>query len=321
MHVSRHTPGHLLTLAFLAAFSCVLTCLGLVARAQGKAPYAEREVSFSGGKYKISGSLRLPSSFRGKLPVVLFVASARPGEFGAGALRKLAQGLARAGIASFQYQAQDDSLHTNSGELDLLADRAVAALEGLATLPEIDPSSEFVLGHSVGGTISPYIAKKYPGVRGVILAGAVLAPVDEGILSEQRTLLAESGKSEQGIQESLNAQAKILADVRSGKIPSARMINGEPASFWRDWMSRDPLGELAKTKVPVLILQGEQDTANEADSERLQKQIEAMGPRAQLRLVPGLQRFFTSRESAQSTDTEPLTEIISRWVLKTLSSN
>src|SRR5262249_44065999 len=162
------------------------------------------------------------------------------------------------------------------------------------------------------GTIAPYVAKKYPKLRGVILAGAVLAPVDEGILSEQRMLLVNSGKSEQDIQQSLNAQAKILADVRAGKIPSTRMIKGAPAGFWRDWMSRDPLGELARAKVPVLILRGEQDSANEADSKRLQKQIAAIGPRAQLRLVPGLQRFFTSGESTQLPESAQLTEIVSR---------
>ena len=316
------TPGSQSSPWYLPALSCLFVFLPVIiftvpdAGAQANNQYVERQVSFANGQRKLSGSLYLPASLKGKVPVVLFVAGERPGELDRDALQKLARGIAAAGIATLYYQ--ESSFEPNENRLDLITEDATAALQLLGTLPEIDSSAEIVFGHSLGGTIAPYVAERYPRVRGVILAAAAVTPIDRSILSQHRISLASRGRAEKEIEEAVNSEAKILDDVRSGKIPAPRMINGAPASFWRDWMNRDPIRELAKSKVAALVLQGEQDTANEIDSERLQKQIEDLGPRAQLRVIPGVDAYFLSGQK-QSPESDQLVEIVSRWVLKTAS--
>jgi uncharacterized protein len=239
--------------------------------------------------------------------------------------RSLARGLAQAGIATLDYHEPTLRFDTKPKLLDrAVTTDAVAALRFAATLPEINSSAEFVLGYSVGGTMAPYVAQAYPRLRGVILAGAAIAPIDRSILRQRGLQLAGEGKSEKEIQDALNSQANILADVRSGKIPSSRMINGAPAAYWLDWMSRDPIGELEKLKLPVLVLQGESDAPDEADSERLQKEIEKLGPRAEVHWIPDLNRFFSPPQgkhaSAYSSVDQLATEAIAKWVDKVVGS-
>lgn len=313
---SRPFPEYVAGLGRLMARLVVITCLACGAGAQVKNSYVVRQVSFASGNRNMAGSLCLPTFQAGKVPVVVLVAGSIPGEPSHDAFPKLAHGLAEAGIASLQYHEEAKSPRRNSKVLDLARDEAVAALEFLNSVPEINRGARFLLGHSAGGTVAAYVVSASPGIRGVILAGAAVAPIDHSILMQQRIFLASEGKSDKQIEDASNSESKILADVRSGKIPADRMINGAPAGFWRDWMNRDPIGELSNSKVPALVLQDEQDSANQVDSERLQKQVEDMGPRAQLRYVTNLERYFLS---AQEQSSDHLVQIISRWILKTAS--
>lgn len=299
-------------------------CLCSISYAQDQKAYIDRELSFNSGPNQIHATLCLPAPLHGGVPVIVFVHAENPLEVSHrtdvdAVFRALAHRLAQAQIASLLYWDRG-VLDSKPRVLDRVVTRdAVAALRFAATLPEINSSAEFVFGHSVGGTMAPYVAEQYPQLRGVILSAAAVAPIDRSILRQQRLVLNAEGNSERQIQVASDSQAKILADIRSGKIPASRMISGAPASYWRDWMSRDPIGELAHSKLPVLVIQDEQDAANDTDSERLQPEIEAMGPRAQLRLLPGLDRFFVSGESTQSPESAQLTEIISRWILRIVS--
>ena len=306
----------------------VLVCLCLLPAlcAQAQLPYVERQVSFPTANTQVGAILCLPTSPDGKVAIVILMRGSGPLESDQNSgtddpFRNLARGLARVGIATLDYQEHAIRFDGKPKLLDrTVSADAIAALRFAATLPEINPSAEFVLGHSVGGTMAPYVAEAYPQLRGVILAGAAIAPIDRSILRQHGLRLAGQGKSEREIQNALNSQAKILADVRSGKLPSTRMINGAPVAYWLDWMSRDPIGELEKLKLPVLVLQGESDTPDEADSERLQKEIEKLGPRAEVHWIPDLNRYFSppqgKHSSAYSSVDQQAVESIAKWVAR-----
>lgn len=175
----------------------------------------------------------------------------------------LAQGLAAKGIATLRY---DKRTYAFKGGIDLqhftvqdeIIDDAVAALRYARSLADVDAGSVFLLGHSQGAELAPFIVQQEPSARGAILMAAPGRPLDE-ILLEQ---IAFQGRA-QGQQQKASAQisrlsAKFTA-IRNGTLPDSEMVVGAPAIYYRDLFKRDQMAALHNTKVPLLVLQGGRD--------------------------------------------------------------
>ena len=143
--------------------------------------------------------------------------------------RDLAHGLAAAGVASLRYDRRPYAFPPPADTAQITLDwevtnDAVAALQFAATIPEV--KSVFLLGHSLGGTMAPYIAERYTATRGIVLMAAASSPIDLTLAEQKRLLLQQQGKSDSEIEEAPASQNQIFADIRAGKIPATRMING-----------------------------------------------------------------------------------------------
>ena len=271
--------------------------------AQSVENYVERNVTFPSRGQEVRGTVCLPSKLAGKVPLLLLVSAVSPNDKGGKSstsylFRELSHALAGTGVGTLRYDNRAFLLPTSATRPPITVDSeftndAVAALQYAGTIPEIDSAALFILGHGMGGTLAPYLAKTSRNVRGLILAAAATEPIDHALAQQTRAELMEQGKSEHDIQEALDAQAKIFADIRSGKTPASRMIRGAPASYWLDWMSRDPIGELEKLKLPVLVLQGGKDPqVSEEDYDRLQKLLNKPGLNAQAYWFPELNHWL-----------------------------
>ena len=124
------------------------------------------------------------------------------------------------------------------------------------------------------------------------------------------------------IEEALASQNEIFADIRAGKIPATRMINGAPASYWLDWMRRDPAGGLKKSSTPILILQGGRDSqVYQADYDHFKQALQ--GKDAEFYWLANLNHLFMSVQSGPSFDyskpshvDQQVVDIIANWVKK-----
>ncbi len=159
----------------------LLACL-LLAPLSLAASLRQEPVRLDSGQGELYGSLLLPISAK-PLPVALIIAGSGPTDRNGNGpearpdtLRKLAQGLARQGIASLRYDKRGvaASLAATPDERDLSVPRYVDDAQAWARRLADDPrfSQVILIGHSEGALIASLAARDAPVSGLVSLAGS-----------------------------------------------------------------------------------------------------------------------------------------------------
>ena len=260
-----------------------------------------------GTGHPLGGFLTLPKGAQ-KPPVVLLVQGSGStdrdetiGPAGNKPFRDIALGLAARGIASLRY----DKRYFTYPELslrepyDLTIDGEVLGDVDLALdLLRKDPrvGDIWVIGHSLGGMLAPYVAQQNPDICGIISVAGTPRSLQEVIYDQNiaamdamPTLTAE--QRQQNISY-LDDQLRRIADLKDAKV-NAKYL-GIPASYWvslHKTVGRDILPGLA---IPVLALQGEADfQVSPARDFELYGEIAATGhPNIETILYPGLNHLM-----------------------------
>jgi pimeloyl-ACP methyl ester carboxylesterase len=250
----------------------------------------------------LPGTLTLPASSAGPLkhrpPIVVLGQGSgvqdRDGTVGANKfLQQLAWGLAERGIASIRYDRRAMVYPQNFyGHADLdheIVIDASSALEFAAQEPRVDGHAVFFAGHSLAAQVGPDVVARrlaeQPGsVRGLILMSGVARPLDVVIREQIETLGRRQGATEEQLAATLEAWDDTWREARDPKVLPAERIgpgDGMPASYWRDWLARDPVKTLHTLHLPVLVTRGSKDVnATHADFERLEAAAAAPGSAA-----------------------------------------
>ena len=281
----------------------------------GPAAFTERDLTFPSAGLQFPATLCLPAKLSGKVPLLVLVQGSGPQDrdetIGANKpFRDLAHGLAAQGIATLRYDKRAFAFHAsidlkNVTVKEEVIDDAVAALNFARTLPEVDPALTFVLGHSLGGTLAPFIVERVPEARGQILMAAAARPLDELIFEQISHQMKLAGKSDEEIQKEMGDLRIAFARIRSGEAPNDEIVFHAPAIYWRDLFFHDIRQALATTTAPVLILQGGKDAqVTKTDYDLLVQAVAAL-PAAQRdsHFFPNLNHLFIPVEG-ESTGQE-----------------
>ena len=215
----------------------------------------EKSVEVCTGSFKLPGTLTMPLS-EGRFPLLVLVHGSGPCDRdetvgGMKIFRDLAHGLARKGIAVLRYDKRTKvygNRSTVSGQPmnydSETTDDAVSALRLAASLPQVDSTRIFVLGHSLGGMLVPRIVQRAGAGRvagGIVLAGP--ARTMRELLTEQLAYLASvKGESETDVSAQVDGMMASL-----------------PESYREMDNSYRPLEAAAALEIPLLFLQGERD--------------------------------------------------------------
>jgi pimeloyl-ACP methyl ester carboxylesterase len=303
--------------------------------ASGKAPVPQRAIdtvppktvvetpfTVTSGTFTLPGTLTLPAnaspkrSAKGKrlqaalskkLPVALIVAGSGPTDRNgnsAGALRAqnnsnlyaiLAWQLADAGIASVRYDKRviGDNLQKvdipSTSIDDFIAD-AIAGARKLVADPRF--SKVILIGHSEGAELVLQAVNRGAPAAGIVMmsgAGRPIMPVLREQISKQLPP-TEIAKWD-------SASARYLRGEDPGDVHPGLKSLLQPANrkFMQSWAKYDPAAEIAKVKVPVLIIQGGRDIQiSEADA----RALKAAQPSAKLVVIPAANHVYR----ASSTD-------------------
>jgi dienelactone hydrolase len=224
----------------------------------------------------LRGALTMPAG-RGPFPAVVLVAGSGAHDLdetvvGNKPFRDMAEGLAKAGIASLRYDkrtfdyAQKIAVNPDFTIDDEVTDDALAALDLLAKQKQVDPRRLFVLGHSLGAQLAPRIARRDPRLAGVIMLAAPARSFLDLVAAQIRELGPRQGMSAAEIdnREKAIATEKKLLDAADPAHPpkgSFDLLPGHPVSQ-AYLLSLHGVHQIATAKaltLPMLVLQGAND--------------------------------------------------------------
>lgn len=177
----------------------------------------------------------------------------------------LARGLAERGIAVLRYEKRTRARpqeFADGGTIDReTTDDALAAVALLRTQARIDPERVFVLGHSLGGMLTPRIGTRDPRIAGLILLAAPSRPLLDILLEQNRRMaVLNDGKTDDAESAEIARLTARIASVRRGEeVSGADAPLGLPTGYWRSIEAVDPIAEARATKQPLLFLQGGRD--------------------------------------------------------------
>jgi dienelactone hydrolase len=269
----------------------------------------ERPVTVRTGTFELPGVLTLPKA-GGKHPAVVLVHGSGPSDMDESigpnkTFKDLAVGLASRGVAVLRYEKRTHKYGANSSA-DLAAftvkdeemDDAAAAVAQLATMPDINASKIFVLGHSEGGYVAPRIASGNPKIAGIVLLAGNVRPLEDLIVEQVRYEASLAGPLTPAIQQaidSVEASAKRMKDPDLKPGMTVPVLNALlPASYILDMRAYHPT-EVAKTlTIPILVLQGERDYQVTMTDFNLWKEALGGRPNVTFKSYPGLNHLFVT---------------------------
>ncbi len=246
----------------------------------------------------LNGTLMLPSSATGRVPVALIIAGSGPvdrngneSSLHSDAYKKLAEALAAHGIATLRYDKRGigESAVTQL-ESDLRFDDYVTDALALTAHLEADPrfSRVSIIGHSEGSLIGMLAAERDPHIAALVSL--------EGAGRNLGAVIDEQIKSNPNNPPSIvNEVQQIDASLEAGKTVAnpdpqlAALFRPSVQPYLISEYKYDPAGEIAKLKLPVLIVRGTTDIqVSSVDASRLA----FADPQAQVATISGMNHIL-----------------------------
>jgi len=280
---------------------------------------------------RLYGSLLLPKSDR-PLPVALLIAGSGPTDRNGNnpmghndSLKRLAQSLAKQGIASLRYDKRGvgKSLALAPDERDLSVETYVADAAAWIEKLQGDPrfSSVILIGHSEGALIASLAAARQPVAALITLAGSG-RPIDD-VLREQL-----QGR----LPPALLASSHYLIDeLRAGRthqpVPEALEVLFRPSvqPYLISLFRQDPAQAFAQADAPALIIQGTHDMQVGIEDARA---LQRSRPDAELALISGMNhvlRIVPAQPQQQlasyNEPDRPIAQALTERIMKFLDSH
>jgi len=210
-------------------------------------------------------------------------------------LRLLAQGLADRGIASLRIdkrgagKSRNPQLREDDVRIQTYVDDAVGWLVYLRGRAIMGPV--FILGHSEGALIATLAAQR-ADVAGLILVAGGGEPAGK-IIARQ---LSDAGVPDRLQEESKRISESLARGALVSEVPAELLSLYRPSvqPYLMSWLSLDPAAELARVRVPVLIVQGTHDLQIAVDNAR---RLAAANKNSELILIGGMNHVL--REAPQ----------------------
>lgn len=223
---------------------------------------------------KVYGTLTIPAS-KTRMPVVLIIAGSGPtdrngnSQLGGGAriltnnsLLALGDSLAKQGIASLRYDKRGIGASKAAApeESDVRFDDYVKdAVDWIEKLQHDNRFSRvYVAGHSEGSLIG-ILAAARTKIAGLISIAGVAVPADSIILQQLRAspMVPASTLDSMRMYFSMLKKGQLIDSVPTGFYQMFLRKSVQP--YLVSWMKYYPAEEIAKVKIPVLIIQGTTD--------------------------------------------------------------
>ncbi len=280
----------------------------------GETPFVAEPITLETSTAALYGTLERPQS-RAPVPVVLIIAGSGPTDRDGNSpllpganhsLKLLAEALAANGIASVRYDKRGVGETGKAMQLAAEKTKTVLREDDLSFETYIDDAVRWgkqlrsdrrfstltVIGHSEGSLIGMVAAQRMGANAFVSIAGAG-RPVQQIILEQVKPQFSpELLKNTEEILEQL-AAGKTVASV---PFELNALFRPSIQPYMISWLRYDPAKEMAKMRIPVLIVQGTTDIQTTlGDAKRLTDG----NPAAKLLLIDGMNHVLKAVPNEQ----------------------
>ena len=261
-------------------------------------------------QYPLNGLLTLPDDTAKPVPAVVFVhgSGASNMDEKVGKLtpfKDLAQGLARHGIASVRYDKRSFAhgfkmLRDKDLEVTVKTetiDDAILATELLKKDSRIDPERVFIIGHSMGGMLSPRIDAEGGNYAGLIIMAGSPRKLEEIILDQNEAALRSTKGFVNWIVKKQVAKFAAMFDgmyeLSDAEAKKKKMGGGTTLYYFKEMGEHAAPTYLSSCEKPILIMQGEKDFQATAEKDfAAYKQLLAGKENVTFRLYENLSHAF-----------------------------
>ncbi|OYU94471.1 MAG: hypothetical protein CFE21_15800 [Bacteroidetes bacterium B1(2017)] len=312
LNLSFNEKGYLIYVSFMPAHK-----IYVAADYCDVSKFSERKVTINNGFYELPGLLSTPRNVE-KAPLVIILMEAGPTDKDGSyeenkPYKDIAWALSTKGYAVYRYEKRSNTYgiymqrdkaayETFTPREDLLDD-LYKAIDTLKTLPDIDPTKIYILGHGQGAMLAPLVAKERDDVHGIIMMGANAKRTQEMMIDQYKYLsYVTPNKKKEYDEQTVNAirsmDKKLNPLTEHDKMPYSVQ-----ATYWI-WLNKYKHVEITKKlKKPILILHGDRDYQVNMENYRMwQKELEK-NPNVTLKDYPKLNHLFYSGE-VESTYSE-----------------
>lgn len=309
-----------------------------------------------GEKVSLSATLTLPRDGNAPYPAVVLVSGSgaqnRDEEiFSHKPFLVIADYFASRGIAVLRYDdrgtGQSSGSFADATTFDF-ADDAEAMFKALRKQSDIDPRRVGLIGHSEGGTIAPIVASRNKNAAFIILMAGPGADGTQVLLEQNQRIFALQGVSQRLIDVRIDVMKDLIETSRTlpadqcqkafdsiialktaglsiaerdsiglNKAYSAAARTQFSQPWMRTFLSLDPAPYLAKTRCPILALNGTMDC--QVLPQNLDGVATATDHRAETVLLPGLNHLFQHCLTGGSDEYLFIEETIAPEVLKAMA--
>ncbi|ALM09104.1 hypothetical protein SB49_01090 [Sediminicola sp. YIK13] len=265
----------------------------------------QEELTLKNGEIELPGTLSLPE-FQSKLPLIIFIHGSgnvdRNGNqagvgINANYIKALSDSLNKRGIAFYRYDKRTATLSNleKLGSITIMnfMDDAKIAIDHFKNDPRFN--SLFLIGHSQGSLVG--MLSITPDIKGFISIAGPGQTIDSTILEQLHKQNPDVAKlAEEHFTELMTTDT--IVNVHPFLM---QLFKPQNQSFIKSWIVLDPVAEIKKINIPILLLNGGEDLqVTEKDLEILKE----AQPNAKSELVPHmnhvLKEVYSTSENQKS---------------------
>lgn len=237
--------------------------------------FMDTDITVGSGEWALPGMLSMPEG-PGPFPGIVLVHGSGPNDrdetIGPNKVfRDLAWGMASRGIAVVRYDKRTlvhrskftPELSSNFTVKDETVDDALLAVRLLRQTPKVDTKRIFVLGHSLGGMLLPWIGSLDTGLTGLIIMAGSSRPIEDSMLDQFTYIYGLSGAMSEQQKSDLEKLKVQVARAKSPELNENTPRKDLPMGMWPVYVlsMRDykPVETARSLPMPILVLQGGRD--------------------------------------------------------------
>jgi len=224
---------------------------------------------------------------------------------------QLAQALSDQGFFVLTYSKRGSSSNSKNGswaKATFWSDNkdAQAALDYLQAYRGVDKNNVYLFGQSIGCLQTSILAQKNPVKGLIVFAGGYQNFLN--ILEEQNLgILDLMGKKPEEAKKEIAPMMQAYSDIKSGKLncdaykslcrveDGATIVDDSQEKYMAEVFRLDPLAELGKVSVPVLVLQGTSDFVISVKQFELAKKSLAPKKNFSFQVLEGVDHFMSDQ--------------------------